>query len=514
MENQSRNRRTVTDPVRETFTRVSDVFHASLDLVANVLENINQLVTDVREDSLEIARESEELYHSAGERAGNVRDAVRAAPRFGRILKEGLWVLASYRVHAAKARMLSPEGAAGELEALHRRNAERLRDLCLELRGGALKLGQFVSCRMDLLPEPYVVALSELQDRVPAVSYDAIAERIEHELGAPVDELFARFDEEPLAAASLAQVHAAELPDGTDVAVKVQVPGIEEIIEIDLAAMRVLASVFGEVFPGVDSVAITTELARSVREELDFTDEAENAAEFAANNAGRPGVVVARVIPELTCARVMTMERIDGERLTDFLDGCAERGEEGAADRDRILGIMLESFCAQVLSQGLFHADPHPGNFLVCHRDDGPALAVLDFGCVQRFDAELRHTYARLVAATLARNEAEMGDLLAELGFRTEDGRPDGLIEIAHTMLELFADGGVDLSTIDPKEQLERAMRAARDNPIAEVPQHFVLLGRVFGALGGLLMHYRPNLDLFSIITPHMSTALSYAPRA
>lgn len=513
MQTPNQNQRRTSDPIRETFTRVSDVLHASLDLVSNVLENVNQLIADVRDDSVEIAHESEELYHSANERAAQLRDVVRAAPRFARILKEGLTVLASYRVHAAKARLLSAEGAAGELEALHRANAERLRDLCIELRGGVLKLGQFVSCRMDLLPDAYVEALSELQDRVPAVDYELIAERIAAELGAPVEERFAAFEREPLAAASLAQVHAAELPDGTRVAVKVQVPGIEEIIEIDLAAMKVLANVFGEVFPGVDSAAITTELGRSIREELDFTDEAANIAEFAENNRGRVGLVFPEVIDALSTARVMTMTRIDGQRLTDYLDACAERGADGSADLNRVFSIMLDSFCAQVLSQGLFHADPHPGNFLVCETEQGPSLAILDFGCVQRFEPALRNAYARLAAAALARDEKQMADVLTALGFRTEDGRPDGLIEIAHTMLEVFDESGVDLSSIDAKEQFARALKAARENPIAEVPQHFVLLGRVFGALGGLLLHYKPDLNLFQIITPHLrSTFLPSNP--
>ncbi len=495
---------------RNPIENAGRIVEASIDLVGNILDNVERLVSGVVRDSVDVARESEALYDAAGDSLEAVRDAVRATPRFARIVGEGLRLVASYRVHEAKAGILSPEGAAAELEALHRANAKRLYELCVELRGGVLKLGQFISCRMDLLPRAYVEELSALQDRVPPVGFDAIRQRIESELGAPLEELFLELDPEPIAAASLAQVHAAVLADGTPVAVKVQVPGIEEIIEIDMAALRIVAGALGDTLPKMDMGTISKELTRSVRRELDFQSEAENAAEFARCFAGDENVVAPRVRDDLSSGRVLVMDRIDGERLLSYLDGCAERGEEGVKDLKRIFEILVGSYCAQVLRHGLLHADPHPGNFLVC---TGPRVAFVDFGSVQRYTSETRRAYAELAGAILVQDQKKVADLLEVMGFRTRNGDSDSLLEFAEMMLELFRDNAtVDLASIDPEEQLRRALEIGKRNPVVRIPQEFVMLGRVFAALAGLLLHYKPDINLFALIAPHLSSALAPDP--
>jgi len=339
---------------------------------------------------------------------------------------------------------------------------------------------------------------------VPAVSTGDIIAVIEHELGRPVDELFVEFDPEAVAAASLAQVHRAVLPTGEAVAVKVQVPGIEDIIEIDLAAMRVLASLFKDLVPRMDMATITRELSRSIREELDYEHEAQNAIEFAANFAGRDDVVVPRIIPEYSSRRVMTMTRVDGARLTDYLDAADD------GDRDKVFAQLISSYCDQVLRHGLLHADPHPGNFLVC---DGPRLAVLDFGSVQRYTPSHRKAYAQLAGAIMAGNAEQVAALLQQVGFRTATGDSKEIIEFADMMLEAFrADATFDFADMDPKAQMDRALELARENPIISVPNEFVMLGRVFGAISGLLLHYKPKLNMFALISPALAAALALQP--
>ena len=500
------------NPVSEWAERIGTVVNASLDLVGNLLGNVDRLVDEVCRDSSGVARESAALYDSAGEQVGAIQAAIRATPRFTRIVGEGIRIVASYRVLRSKAAMLSTEGAAAELEALHRSNAVRLRKLCVEMRGGVLKLGQFVSCRMDLLPPAYVEELATLQDRVPAVDSVAIIARVEEELGAPIASLFASFDPEPIAAASLAQVHGALLSDGTEVAVKVQLPGIEEILAIDLAALRVVSGLLGDLVPATDMTTIARELSRSVSRELDFVAEVGSATEFAAHFAGDEAVFVPRIFPAQSRGRVITMERVDGQRLTDYLDECETRGEAGASDRDRVFSILIGCFCQQILGDGLFHSDPHPGNFLVCA---GPRLAVLDFGSVERFSADVRRAYAELAGAILARDHAKMAELLAVMGFRTRSGESDSLREFAEMMLELFRDDStIDLEGFDPQAQLERALEIARANPIVSVPHDFVMLGKVFAALGGLVFRYKPQINLFALIGPHLASALAVARAA
>jgi ubiquinone biosynthesis protein len=487
--------------------RVGRVMGASATLVAHVLGHVDRLVDDVLGDAGEIAREGDALYKATTVAAGQVSAAVRAAPRFGRIVREVVRVVAAYRLHEKKALLYGPEAAKASRERLDRESAERLYELCVELRGGVLKLGQFVSGRVDLLPPAYVEALSRLQDRVPAVPWEPIRARIEGELGAPVAELFRSIDPEPLAAASLAQVHAAVLADGTEVVVKVQVPGIEELVEIDLAAFRVLARTLGDLLPKMDLPTIADELSRAVREELDYEVEAKNAADLRERIAGAD-VVVPRTFPERSSKRVLTLERLVGERLADALAAAAAGGEAGAASRDRILGRMLDTFCAQVLVHGIFHADPHPGNFLVL---PGDRIALLDFGCVMRLAPERRRAYAELTGAILAGDAAQMATRLEAIGFGARDGDPAQVVRFAELLLDTFRkDVSLDMADLDPQAQLARALELARDNPIVKIPQDFVLLGRVFGSLGGLYLHHRPRIRPLQILLPHLAAALSH----
>ena len=496
--------------VRDGARRVTDIVGASFDLVQNVLRNVDRMVSDVRRDSMAVAHTSRDMYAAASDQVGAVREAIRATPRFTRIVTQGVRVLASYKIYQAKKPALSAEAAEAALLAVHEASAKRLYDLCVEMRGGVLKLGQLVSCRMDLLPEPYVTHLSKLQDRVPALPSAAMIARIEHELGGSIDELFASFDPEPIAAASLAQVHAAVLADGTEVAVKVQIPGIEDIVDIDLTALRVLSNLLGELLPKVDMTTIVNECRRSLIAELDYVAEAANIAEFAGHFTSDDSVVTVRVYPELSSGRVLTMQRIHGARLVDFLDEC-ERAGDGDA-RDRVFTTLIDAFCAQVLSTGLLHSDPHPGNFLVC--DGGASVAFLDFGSVARFSASERAGYATLAGAILAQDSNKVASELITMGFGTEDGKLDGLVEFADMFLQVFREGAAgDLSKIDPKAELDRALELARNNPVVRIPQSFVMLGRVFGAMGGLVFRYRPDIELFSIIAPHLSRALGLARR-
>lgn len=489
--------------VSDVLGRVAAVACASLDLAAHVASRVERIVDDVVADSRAVAEQSEALYRLAAERAAALGIVVRATPRFARVTGEVLRIAAAYRVHATRAELLSPERAARERERLDRRSAERAYALCVELRGGVLKVGQFASSRLDLLPEPWVAALSRLQDRVPPVPADAIEARIEVELGAPVADAFATFEPEPIAAASLAQVHGATLRDGARVAVKVLVPGIEEKVEADLAALTVLASVLRDAFPQVDLPTIAAELARSVRAELDYVREAESGRAVARSFAGDARVVVPAPHATLCTRRVLTMERAFGTPIVAFLEACEARGEEGARARDAVLATLIDVTCAQVLRDGLFQADPHPGNFLVTEDE---RLVLLDFGAATTLEPAVRSAYADLARAVVLGDAGRAAERLHDLGFRTRDGRPEPLVEVAELVLDLFREGAAGrLADADPAESARAFLAALEANPVVRVPSHFVLLGRVFATLGGLLLRYRPRLDLFSLLLPHLS---------
>lgn len=467
--------------------RVAQVVGASVDLVFHVLQNVNQLVEGVTTDSMRVAAEAQALSREVLAAAEQARVAARATPRFLRVVGEVARIAAAYKLR-------------GPSEELHAWGAERLYALCIELRGPLLKLGQLASARADLLPRAYIDSLSRLQDRVPPVEAAAIRARVEAELGRPIAEVFATFDDEAIAAASLAQVHAATLLDGTAVVAKVQLPGVEELIEADMAALRVLARTLGDMLPKIDLGTIVAELARSIREELDYAAEAEHAAAIGAAFAGSGEIVVPRVHAALSTGRLLVLERLVGDRLIEFLDGADQAG------RDRVLGALLRAYAAQILAHGRFQADAHPGNFLVLAGLDGPKLGLLDFGCVKTLPPSVRRGFVGLAMAILTRDAARAAVLFRELGFEVTGDDPRALDELAELLMGALREGG-DIGAIDPEAQLRRGLEILRDNPIAKLPSDFVLIGRVFASLGGLFATYKPRLDAFGALAPHLAAA-------
>ncbi|HTF35958.1 MAG TPA: AarF/UbiB family protein [Myxococcota bacterium] len=494
-------------PPPEPAARLADVVDASILLVRNAREGALRLLEGITDDARDVIREARALRQAAREEATRLRAAGRAIPRGARVARELLRLAAAYRLDAVvrPARDVFRGARAGEIarERLHRLSAERLHALCVELRGGVLKVGQFASTRVDLLPPAYAKALTRLQDQVPPLPVEAMRARIADELG-PRARALEGLEEDALAAASLAQVHGAHLADGSRVAVKVQIPGIESVVAADLAGLRVAAPAFSDLVPGVDLTTFVRELSSAVSAELDYTSEARSAAAFAAAFAGDPEVVVPRIYPELSSERVLVMERLDGERLPDWLEATTTRGEKGARQRDQLLGILLRVYCSQVLDHGLLQADPHPGNFLVLPGPQGPRLGLLDFGCVHEYTPERRRTWAQLGLAILARDEARLGLLFVEAGFRSRDDDLESLRGFAELLLERFREGVPLEGGEAAQARLFEAFALLRDNPIVRVPADFVAFGRVFAALGGLILRWRPRIDLFATLAPRL----------
>ncbi len=474
-----------SDAVDQLLGPMREVAAGAARLVKHAGMRLDAMALDLARDGGAIVRQAQALGDAAH---GQVASLVRATPRVTRLAQVATALFARQRglalANAAKTgdARLTPDD--------HRDLARRTTAYAAELRGGIAKLGQLASCRPDLVGPIWAGELATLQDEVPPVDAAAIRARIEAELGRPIAEVFAELADEPLAAASLAQVHAATLLDGTPVVVKVQVPGIEDVIAADIAALRTVASSLGEL-PGINLAALTTELSRALAIELDYTAEATALAAY------RGTITVPRPITAASSARVLTMTRIIGEKLTPWLQRAAP------TDRDRLLGELVGEVAAQILARGQVHADPHPGNFLVT--PDG-TLALLDFGCMLELTAGERAAYARLMLAIAGGNDAAAARELTQLGFLCDD--PDALVALAHSLVGALKPD-TKVSELDwPKAFADQIARARQLSGL-QIPRSFVLLGRVLASVAGLLAVYKPAVALHPLIAGHLAAAIA-----
>ncbi|MBX6395539.1 MAG: AarF/ABC1/UbiB kinase family protein, partial [Alicyclobacillaceae bacterium] len=288
---------------------------------------------------------------------------------------------------------------------------QRLRQVCEELGPTFVKLGQMISIRPDLVSPEVAYELEQLQDRVPPVPFDVVSRCLEEELGAPLDRLFASIDPSPLAAASIGQVHRARLATGQEVAVKVQRPGVERQIETDLAILEELAvwaerhTEWGKIYPLKEIVG---ELRQSLRRELDYRLEARYARQMRQRLARSGKVYIPEVFSAFSTRKVFTAEYIDGVKLSSQAVSSLDPSE-----KRRLARVIAETILHQMLVDGLFHADPHPGNWLL--RRDG-TLVLLDFGMVGRLTPEHKGRLADLIIALMRRNTSAIVEALLHLG--------------------------------------------------------------------------------------------------
>ena len=393
-------------------------------------------------------------------------------------------------------RWLSEAERKERYRAQHRATGERLYRLAVRMQGLLIKSCQFLSSRADVAPPELVVVLSRLQDAVPPRPYDEVAGQVRRELGAAPEEVFASFDREPIAAASLAQVHRARTHDGRDVAVKVQYPGIARVVETDLRSISLLIRILARIEPKWDFRMLIGEMADYVPRELDFVREGHSAERVARELTHRTDVRVPEIVWEHTARRVLTMEYIDGIKIsaTDELVAVG-------IDPNEVARIMMEAYCEQILVNGFFHADPHPGNLLVL---PGPVVVFLDFGMSKHLPDDFRRSYNRFTLAVLSQNDSAMLKGFQDLGFRTRHDDPEMLVALGRSFFE--SSGPEQRPYADAEvvgEVNERLSRLLSENPITEVPSDILLILRVLGLMSGLQKRLDSTIDVADTITPY-----------
>jgi predicted unusual protein kinase regulating ubiquinone biosynthesis (AarF/ABC1/UbiB family) len=396
---------------------------------------------------------------------------------------------------------LSDDEATERRRAHHSWSAHQLHSLAVRQQGLLIKFGQIVGSRPDLIPDEYVSILSRLQDQVPPRPFPIIEREIVRELGRPLADIFSNFDREPIAAASLAQVHRAELKDGRIVAVKVQYPGIWEIVQTDLDSIRFLLRILGALERNLDFGPIIQEVGRNIPLELDFINEGHNAELIAANFASRGDISVPSIHWEYTTRRVLVMEFHEGIKITD-VDSLRAAG----IDLQAVAQLVTDAYCEQMFLHGMFHADPHPGNLFV---RPGPQLVMLDFGLCRKLDDQFRLGYAKLVNAMITANAPEMVQAFRDLGFRTKRaGDPTPYLEIGRAFMESSQPGRGYADPDLVAEANARMGRAIRVNPIVEIPREFLLIMRVTGLLSGLGKRLESRVDMLATLLPYTKAAL------
>jgi predicted unusual protein kinase regulating ubiquinone biosynthesis (AarF/ABC1/UbiB family) len=438
------------------------------------------------------------------QRSAPPRSRPRRFTNVGRMLAR---VYLGYKVISFREKRKGKEWGEPRREKHHWYSANKFYETALKNQGLLIKTGQFLGTRPDVLPEAYVEVLSRLHDEVPPEPFDVIKAHIERELRRPLHEIFAEFEETPVASASLAQVHRARLHDGRDCAVKVQYPGIESIVDIDLGNLSFFIGVLNRLDRSMDYRFVAEEMRRNIPLELDFINEGRNAERVARDFANVEDIVVPKIYWDYTSRRVLTMEYIEGVKITDY-EGLRRLG----IDTSDVAKILVFAFAEMIVNHGFFHADPHPGNLLV---QPGPKLVLIDFGQAKDLPPHFRETLVRFTRSILGNDNQAMGTAFRDLGFRTKKDDAEGYEQlgdayigrIARQMHETgagWAEGEVF------QESYEDVTKVLRRNQLTAMPPELLLVGRVFGLLNGLSMSLRAKTNMlvaFSQLADQMEAA-------
>ncbi|KAK9272762.1 hypothetical protein L1049_003139 [Liquidambar formosana] len=424
-------------------------------------------------------------------------------------------------------------GVTEEKKVLRRKAlAKWLKESILRLGPTFIKIGQQFSTRVDILAQEYVDQLSELQDQVPPFPSETAISIVEEELGAPVDDIFDRFEFEPIAAASLGQVHRAQLK-GQEVVVKVQRPGLKDLFDIDLKNLRVIAEYLQKIDPKSDGakrdwVAIYDECANVLYQEIDYTKEAANAEQFASNFKDMDYVKVPKIYWEFTTPQVLTMEYVPGIKINRI-----QALDQLGVDRQRLGRYAVESYLEQILSHGFFHADPHPGNIAV---DDvnGGRLIFYDFGMMGSISPNIREGLLEVFYGVYEKDPDKVLQAMVQMGVLVPTGDTTAVRRTAQFFLNSFEErlaaqrreremATAELGFKKPLSREERIekkkqrlaaigedlLAIAADQPF-RFPATFTFVVRAFSVLDGIGKGLDPRFDITEIAKPYALELLRF----
>jgi predicted unusual protein kinase regulating ubiquinone biosynthesis (AarF/ABC1/UbiB family) len=436
-------------------------------------------------------------------------------PRYRRIVSFFVLLFARIIFWEVVARRIAGERIVRKGRARRWRGyARNFRKLATDMGGVMIKLGQFVSSRVDVLPPEITEELSGLQDQVPVVSFDYIKSTIERELG-PIDERFAWLDPEPVAAASFGQVHRAQLPTGERVVVKVQRPQINDIVHTDLSALEVVAHLamrWGVIRRRANVPELLEEFSRVLWEELDYIAEADHAMIFASLFADDPGIYIPGVYLAYTTHLVLTLEDVTSIKLNDY-----KAIEAAGVDRKEAASRLLDSYLLQVFDYRFFHADPHPGNIFVYPLPDDKSgngqrsgsrpfyLIFIDFGMVGRLTPRLQEGLRETLIAVVTQDAKALVASYKKLGVLLPGANEERVEEATRAVFaKVWGLNMAEMANL-PLEEVTEVAKEFSDLLLSmpfQMPQDFIYLMRAVGILSGMCTGLDPHFDPWQEMQP------------
>ena len=451
---------------------------------------------------------------SPKDNSGNLNGAANNRPvrfRFLRAFGVTFGILINLGLFHLWGKFFGKEWENSRRPAVYGKNAQRLKRLLLSLQGIFIKAGQLISILSNFLPDYFRKELEELQDKIPPRPLSEIYERIQKELGKDPGLLFAEFDPNPIASASLAQVHLARLQDGRQVAVKVQYLDIEANTKKDLQTIKQLLSFYGFFLRIKGLGYLHSQFSQMIQEELDFRLEAQHIETIAANFTGNPQVFFPKVIHELSTERVLTTEFMQGVKISD-LENLAEQN----IDRQALAERVLTAYCQMIFSDGIYHADPHPGNILV--QPDG-SIVFVDFGAVAKLSDEMKKGILQFFEGVLKRDNDQISAALQQMGLialHEDTQHVEQLVDYIYSrFLQQMTVETWNLSDVHVSMQDKLDMMvdfSKMDISLRElmatfqIPKDLVLLTRTILLLLGLCTHLSPTMNPMKTIRPYLET--------
>jgi ubiquinone biosynthesis protein len=358
-----------------------------------------------------------------------------------------------------------------------------------------VKLGQILATRPDLFGPEWISEFEKLQSQAPQLDFEELRPQIEEDLGAPLSEIFEEVETKPLGAASMAQVHRATLKDGTKVILKIQRPGIRAKIEADMRILAYLASLAEKNIPELATYQpqkVVDQFVRSLQNELNFMTEGQNAEQVAANFEGNDQIVIPKVYWE------WTKERINVQELVDGIPGVNIQAlDEAGMDRKRIAQVGANAVLKMIMVDGVFHADPHPGNFFIL---PGERVAFIDFGMVGRVSEMRRKQIMQLLYSMVQQDAEGLAAILLDWAGRKGEKPGELLVEVDE-FLSKYKVTGTDMKSMDMAVMVNDLLGLVRNNKLSMPPDQAMLL-KVFVSLEGAFRKLDPEFDMITTIQP------------